>query len=29
MRELLARRVIDYDDPQIKQAMLDGYRALL
>ena len=28
MRELLARRVIDYDDPQIKQAMLDGYRAI-
>ena len=28
MRELLARRVIDYDDPLIKQAMLDGYRAI-
>ena len=28
MRELLARRVIDYDDHQIKQAMLDGYRAI-
>ena len=28
MRELLARRVIDYDDPQTKQAMLDGSRAI-